>query len=56
MTTSPTPAAPATGAGALPLANYDQLSLASLRARLRVVLASRMAQMDAGEARLQQEK
>ena len=34
---------PAAGAGALPLANYDQLSLASLRARLRVLDAAQVS-------------
>jgi hypothetical protein len=38
-----TPDTPAAGAGALPLANYDQLSLASLRARLRVLDAAQVS-------------
>ncbi len=41
--TPDTPDTPAAGAGALPLANYDQLSLASLRARLRVLDAAQVS-------------
>ena len=40
---TPAPDTPAAGAGALPLANYDQLSLASLRARLRVLDAAQVS-------------
>ncbi|HZZ53526.1 MAG TPA: hypothetical protein VFE26_04505 [Trebonia sp.] len=39
------PAAPAASAAALPVANYDDLTIASLRARLRNLSADQLAQL-----------
>ncbi|MGH3215973.1 MAG: hypothetical protein ACRDN1_06650 [Trebonia sp.] len=39
------PAAPAASTGALPVANYDDLTIASLRARLRNLSAEQLAQL-----------
>jgi hypothetical protein len=39
------PAAPAASAAALPVANYDDLTIASLRARLRTLSADQLAQL-----------